>query len=205
MNASHRKIDPIGAGANSSPQAACLDTHEGSQMDRDLEIWFASSILPHQESLTRYLRRLCRCSSEVPDLRQETYIRVCESAVRARPRFPKTFLFTTARNLVIDRFRRQRVVAIQYTPNGISLDIVVDELTPERRLTARQDLLRLRRAFASLPERTRSVIWLRRIDGLSQREAAESLGIDESSLEGHMSRGMRSLEKAVKLSGGSSS
>jgi RNA polymerase sigma factor (sigma-70 family) len=156
-----------------------------------------SAILPHEAALTRYLKRLCRSSDEVPDLRQEAYIRVCESATRSRPRFPKTFLFATARNLVIDKARRERVVSIDYTQDETSLYLSIDELTPERRLAARQDLLQLTRAFDSLPEETRSVIWLRRVAGLSQREAAASLGIDESALEGRMTRGMRSLAKAV--------
>jgi RNA polymerase sigma-70 factor (ECF subfamily) len=172
-------------------------------MDRDLEKWFVSAILPHQAALTRYLKRVCKWSSEVLDLRQETYIRVCESATKSRPRFPRTFLFTTARNLVIDKVRRERVVSIEYTQDAVSLELLsVDELTPERRLAARQDLQQLTLAFDSLPETTRSVIWLRRVAGLSQREAAASLGIDESALEGRMTRGMRSLAKAVVVNGG---
>jgi RNA polymerase sigma-70 factor (ECF subfamily) len=157
-----------------------------------------NAILPHQAALTRYLKRACKSSSEVPDLRQETYIRVCESAAKSRPRFPKTFLFTTARNLVIDQFRRARVVSIDYTRDEVSLDLRIDELTPERRLADRQDLQQLTRAFDSLPEKTRSVIWLRRVTGLSQREAAACLGMVEGALEGHMTRGMRSLAKAVQ-------
>ena len=166
-------------------------------MDRDLEKWFVGAILPHEAALTRYLKRLCKSSSEVPDLRQETYIRVCESATKSRPRFAKTFLFRTARNLVIDKFRREAVVSIQYTPDGILVDFSIDELTPERRLAARQELEQLTRAFDSLPEKTQLVIWLRRVMGLSQRQAAASLGIDESALEARMIRGMRSLAKAV--------
>jgi RNA polymerase sigma factor (sigma-70 family) len=166
-------------------------------MDRELEHWFVSVILPHQAALTRYLNRFCKSSSEVPDLRQETYFRVCESAKKSRPRFPKTFLFTTARNLAIDRLRRARVVSIHYTHDAVCLDLPIDELTPERSLAARQDLQQLTRAFQSLPEKTRSVIWLRRVAGLSQREAAASLGMDEGALEGHMVRGMRGLARAV--------
>jgi RNA polymerase sigma factor (sigma-70 family) len=172
------------------------------QADRELETWFTSEILPHQAALTRYLHRLCKSSSDVPDLRQETYFRVYESAKRSRPRFPRTFLFATARNLAIDRFRRARVVSIHYTEDELSLDRSIDELTPERSLAARQDLQRLTRAFQALPPKTRSVIWLRRVAGLSQREAAASLGMDEGALEGHMIRGMRGLAKAVGCGSG---
>ena len=166
-------------------------------MDCDLKNWFGSAVLPHQVALRRYLRRVCRSSSEVPDLLQETLVRVYESARRSRPRSPKTFLFTTARNLLIDKLRRERVVSIDFASKTTALDVPMDELSPERRLAALQDLQQLTRAFESLPEKTRSVIWLRRVAGIPQREAAAMLGIAESALEGHMTRGMRSLAKAV--------
>jgi RNA polymerase sigma-70 factor (ECF subfamily) len=102
---------------------------------------------------------------------------------------------------LIDKLRRERVVSIDYTPNTISLDLPIDELSPERRLVAIQDLQQLTRAFESLPEKTRSIIWLRRVAGISQRETAAILGIEESALEGHMTRGMRSLAKAVEVNG----
>jgi len=41
------------------------------------------------------------------------------------------------------------------------------------------------------------VIWLRRVEGLSQREASEKLGMKEGALEGYVSRGVRALAKAV--------
>jgi len=58
-------------------------------------------------------------------------------------------------------------------------------------------LQRLKRALSGLPPVTREVIWLRRIEGLSQLEAADLLGIQESALEAHMSRGLRKLERAT--------
>src|SRR5215475_3964030 len=94
-----------------------------SQLDRDLESWFVSAILPHEAALTGFLKRVCKSLTEVPDLRQETYIRVCKRAKQSRPRFPKAFLFATARNLVIDRVRRERVVREEHVPDGIPLEL----------------------------------------------------------------------------------
>jgi RNA polymerase sigma-70 factor (ECF subfamily) len=140
---------------------------------------------------------MCRSAHEVPDLRQETYFRLYESASKSRTRPPKAFLFTTARNLVIDRIRRRHADPVNSVPDVDEPISPVDELTPERRLVASQELQRLARAFDALPERTRSVIWLRRLEGLSQREAAGSLGMDEGALEGHMTRGLRHLAKVA--------
>jgi RNA polymerase sigma factor (sigma-70 family) len=162
-------------------------------MNHPLDQWFANDILPHEAALMRYLYKVWRSPAEVPDLRQETYVRVFESAAKSRPRSPRSFLFATARNLMIDRMRRDRIVSIDYTHDLNALDVPVDQLSPERRLGARQELQCLAEAFDRLPETTRSVIWLRRVEGLSQRQTAEKLGIQESTLEGHMVRGLRTL------------
>lgn len=82
-------------------------------MDEDLDGWFAREILSHEASLVRYLTRMWRNRHETLDLRQEAYIRAYEAAMTARPSSPKSFLFTTARNLMADRARRERVVSIQ--------------------------------------------------------------------------------------------
>ena len=166
-------------------------------VDGELDQWFVTEILPHEAALKRYLNKVWKSPGEIADLRQETYVRVYESGSRARPRSPKAFLFTTARNLMIDKMRRERIVSIDYTQDLHFLDVSMDELTPERRLTAQEELQRLSEAFDCLPDTTRAAIWLRRVAGLSQREAAQALGIEEGALEGHMTRGLRSLAKAI--------
>jgi len=166
-------------------------------MNRELDQWFATEILPHEAALMRYLNRVWRSAAEVPDLRQETYVRVYERAAKSWPRSPKSLLFATARNLMIDRMRRHRIVSIDYIQDLNTLEVSVDDLSPERRLSARQELQCLADAFDRLPEMTRSVIWLRRVEGLSQRQAAQRLEIEESTLEGHMCRGLRSLANAI--------
>jgi len=166
-------------------------------MNSALDHWFATEILPHEAALTRYLRRVWSNQAEVPDFRQEIYIRVYESAVTTRPTAPKAFLFTTARNLIADKVRRERVVSIDYTQDLDSLNVLVDELSPEQRLSARQELRRLSVAFDELSDNCRDVIWLRRVEGISQREAAERLGMPEGTVESHLCRGLRTLMKAV--------
>lgn len=166
-------------------------------MNTELDQWFAREIFPHEPALTRYLNRMWKGSAEVADLRQETYVRIYESAARALPRSPRTFLFATAHNLIVDRIRRRKAVSIAYAREPVSYDSRVDELTPERCLIARHQLQRLTRAFSGLPQVTREVIWLRRVEGLSQLEAARRLGLNEGALEAHMSRGLRNLERAT--------
>src|SRR5262245_19424328 len=166
-------------------------------MTPDLDEWFATEILPHEPALTRFLHRVAPHAAEVSDLRQEIYVRVYENAARGRPGAPKSFLFTTARNLIVDRVRRERIVSIDYTQDLDALNVLIDEISPEQRLSARQELRRLSEALDQLPDACRAVIWLRRVEGLSQKEVAARLGLNEGTVESHLSRGVRVLLRAV--------
>lgn len=163
----------------------------------DLDLWFANEVMIHEAALTRYLRRAWPIASDVPDLRQDVYERVYQSARLTLPLSPRAFLFTTARNLMADRARRSRIVSIDFTQDLDALDVLIDEVSPEQRLNARQELRRLADALDALSEDCRSAIWLRRVEGLSLREAAQRLGMVESTVASHLHRGLRALAKAV--------
>jgi RNA polymerase sigma factor (sigma-70 family) len=173
--------------------------------------WFTEQILSHEASLTRYLNRVWPNMSEIPDLRQDIYVRVYESARNSRPTSPRAFLFATARNLLTDHLRRRRVVSLEATEDVAVFDALVDEVSPERHVGAKQELQSLALAFDALSDKCRRIVWLRRIEGLSQRQTAERLGLREAAVESQLARGMRSLARAVfgandagKEAGGSS-
>lgn len=166
-----------------------------------LDHWFATEILPLEGALTRYLSRVWPNAAEVLDLRQDIYIRVYESARKALPATPKAFLFATSRNLMTDRIRHSRVVSIESTQDFESLNVLIDEISPERRFAAREELRVLAQAFDSLSDKCRSVVWLRRVEGLSQRETAKRLRISEGAVESQLARGMVALSLAVFGSG----
>jgi len=168
-----------------------------AEMDESLNAWFAREVLAHEAALVRYLTRTWPNRDEVPDLRQETYIRVYEAAKKIRPTYPKSFLFTTARHLIIDRARHARVVSIEAAGDLDVLNVLVDEVSPERRLDGRQELKRLADAFRLLPPRCREVVWLRRVDEMSQKEVARQLGISVKTVECHLVKGMRLIADAL--------
>lgn len=151
----------------------------------------------------RYLRRVWPQQDDIHDLRQETYMRVYEAASRARPLSPKSFLFTSARHLMSDRLRRGRVVSIEAVGDLDALNVLIDEVSPERRLDARQVLMRLAEAFDRLPDRCREVMWLRRVEELPQREVAARLNINEKTVEKHVAKGVRLIADYFYGIGGS--
>lgn len=162
-------------------------------MDESLDGWFTREILSHEEALLRYLARTWTNRDDIHDLRQEVYVRVYEAAAKARPLSPKSFMFTTARHLMADRIRRSRVVSIEATADLEALNVLVDEISPEQRASARHEMSRLAEAFDRLPPQCRRVVWMRKVEGFSQRQVAEQLGISEGAVEKQITKGVRLL------------
>ena len=170
-------------------------------MGESVDAWFKREVVVHEAALMRFLRRCWPHAQDLHDLRQETYIRVYEAAARSRPVHAKAFLFTTAKHLVADRMRRQRVVTIDTVGDLETLDVIIDDVSPERRLGARQELRELARAFDQLPAKCRETVWLRRVDRLPQKQVAARLGVTEKTVEKHLMKGMRLLTEALFGSG----
>jgi RNA polymerase sigma factor (sigma-70 family) len=159
----------------------------------NLDNWFVREILPHEAALLRYLARVWPDASEIQDIRHDAYVRILEGAHRLRPTAPKALLFSIARNLMIDRVRSSRIVPIHLPGDLDSLSVLVDEATPERHASIREQLVSVTDAVNRIPAKCREVLWLRRVESLSQKEIAARLGVTERTVEKHMMHAARLL------------
>lgn len=169
-------------------------------MKNDTDKWFEEEILVHEASLTRFLSRSWQDQSEVDDIRQEVYVKVYQAALVELPSSAKSFLFAVARNLLIDKVRRNRIVSIEAVGGWKELDnmgLVSAEISQERALDSRQELQRLAEVLDNLPPRSREVLWLRRVEDMPQRDVAHKLRISEGSVEKALARAMRHLVKGL--------
>ncbi len=161
--------------------------------DATLKAWFFREIFPLEPALTRFIRRNWRNESDVADLRQEVYANVYAAAREHLPLQPKPFLFTTARNHLINKARRVKIVSIEHVADLEALSVAVDAVTPDRHLTARDELRRVQAGLDRLPPRCREVVVLRKVEGLSTREVAARLGVGTDTVERQTVLGMRAL------------
>lgn len=159
----------------------------------ELREWFVREVLPLESVLMQFLQHNWRNRSDVDDLVQDVYVRVCEAALREKPQQTRAFVFATARNLLIDRVRHERVIPIEIADDLESFGVVDDEPDPERSAGSREELRKLWAALDKLPPRCREVVMLRRVEGLPRREIASRLGIVEATVAEHLSKGMSIL------------
>ena len=161
--------------------------------DPTLKAWFFQEIFPLEGALTRFLRRHWREVSEAEDLRQEIYMKVYEAAASGLPSHPRAFLFATARNHLVSRARRDRIVSFDLMADLDTLGLSDELPTPERNVVARDELRRMHRALDRLPPRLREIVKLRKIEGLSSREAATRMNVAPTTVDEQLARAIRLL------------
>jgi RNA polymerase sigma-70 factor (ECF subfamily) len=180
-------------GAQTRRQAAVM-------VAADVNAWFVREVLPLEQALMQFLQHNWRNRSDIVDLRQEVYVRVFEAARKEIPEHPRQFVFSTARNLLIDHIRREQVIPIEAMADPDGMNVALDEPGPDRATMARDELRKLQAALDQLPPRCREAFVLGKIEGLSGQEIAIRMGVTESAVSRHLALGVRLL--AALLHGG---
>lgn len=160
-------------------------------LDHETRVRFvASHVLPHESGLRAWLARLGVRPAERDDVVQEVYCRILRLDTLDHIADARAYLYRTARNVVLEQMRRNRVVSIATMQNLDDLGIADDGPDPETATSARSELTRALKLIKALPERCRRVFELRRIHGLSQMETARALHVSENIVEKETARGL---------------
>src|SRR3546814_13758323 len=85
--------------------------------DDDLEAWFCREVLPLERALTHFIHRNWRVAEDVTDLRHDVYELAIASARKGLPVQTPPFLFTIARNPLINRAKREKIVSFELGPD----------------------------------------------------------------------------------------
>lgn len=153
--------------------------------------WFSQEVQPHEPALRAYLRARFPNLLDCDDLIQETYIRLVRANATGKIHYPKAFLFTTARNVALDFFRRRRVAPAEEITDSNEAFALEERLGVEQLIDRQRELEVLTAAVQALPERCRQVLMLRYIDGFSYKEIAARLGISPETVKVQLVKGMR--------------
>ena len=103
------------------------------------------------------------------------------------------YLFRVATNLVNDRARRAAVRANYVDRLGEDDRLRLDVLDPERLFFGRFAVGMVKDALDTLPERTRAIFILYRLEGMARKEIAQNFGISVSAVEKHIANAMKCL------------
>lgn len=128
--------------------------------------------------------------ADAEDLVQEAFIRAWNHAARWQPGRAafSTWLYRVVVNLGIDQKRRPRHDALEE-----GFDPADDSPSADERIEERQRSAAFRRATVALPDRQRQAIALVYGAGISNKAAAETIGVSVKALESLLIRAKRTL------------
>ena len=157
--------------------------------------WVTEHVIPHEAAVRAWLARTRASQEDIDELIQESYSRLAALESVDHIDRPDAYFFSIARNLLVRRLRRARVVPIEAIAE---IDAFQDDMrpSPEREAGSRIDYRRLLALIDALPERRRRIVRMRKLEGWSQREIAAALGISESIVEKEIYQGVRAVQRA---------
>lgn len=142
----------------------------------------------HRRELQAYLTETVRDADLAADLTQETFLRYARHVGEGEGtvQHVRSYLYRTARNLAIDHVRQQARQRTDAVENRTLAEVADDRPSLEEAAISRQRLTALRDAVDELPDRTRRIFILSKLEGLRQKEVAAALDISESSVRKHL-------------------
>jgi RNA polymerase sigma factor (sigma-70 family) len=157
----------------------------------NLSRWFNDEVQPHESALRSYIRGVFPHLRDIDDLVQESYARLIKTRETGKVSHIKAFLFTTARNVALDIFRRRNVVSIVEVSDLTKVAAIADLPDAGEAASRQQELALLAEAVRGLPERCRQVLTLRLLYGAPTKEIASRLGISDKTVKAQLAKGTR--------------
>ena len=130
---------------------------------------------------------------EAEDLTQDVFVRLLDYKQMLRPDTVKYFLFTIARNIVIDYIRRyykkQEIDSYIYDTMSTSTNETEEKIIGD-------DLMTMERTrLAAMPEQRRLIYTLNRFENKTSPEIANELNLSCRTVENHLFLGRREMRE----------
>lgn len=147
--------------------------------------------------LVRFFRRRGFTIHAAEDGAQEVFVRMLGLEDRSRIDNPEAYLFRVAATVITDRARRDGVRQANRHDCSDDLVLAAEEPSPERVISDRQQLERLRLVLDEMPARRREILMLSRMDGLSYSQLAVRYGVTVSAIEKQMMKAIAHLHRRM--------
>jgi RNA polymerase sigma-70 factor (ECF subfamily) len=162
---------------------------------------FEQEALPHLKSAYNLARWLTRNDQDAEDLVQEAYLRAFKFYHRFRGGDVRPWLLKIVRNAYYT-WGRQNPTG-RFIPFEDTLTIADQEVNdssfanPEEVLIQKSDGLLIRTALEALPSRSREILVLRGVEGMSYNEISIVIGVPSGTVMSTLSRARARLRESI--------
>lgn len=141
--------------------------------------------------LCNFLRQKCEDAFEAEDIAQESFTKLWQNRHKVEDGKETSFLFTIANNLFID-LRRRDAVKLKYVQN---FRTSTNTECPEFSYRSKEFSNYIDSKINSMPEKSRDVFIMNKIDKLTYAEIAERIGLSVKSVEKRMAIALKTYRE----------
>lgn len=169
---------------------------------------FAALVEANQAMVYSLAYRMTGNSEDAADLTQEAFLNAWRGLARFQGQASfSTWLYRLTSNACIDFLRREKrrsALSLTLEPDeeeSRQAEVSDERWSPEALLDRQESLQAVRRALGQLSDEHREVLLLRELEGLSYREIAQALGLEEGTVKSRIARARLALRDFLLQSG----
>lgn len=160
---------------------------------------FDTVYLSYKDSVHSFVARLINSSEVAEEIAQEIFVYLWEKRATIDPdQSLKRFIFVMARNRAIDHIRKHRKTQAMELPQEYADNVTSVDMAPDQSMLERELNLMLNLYLDNMPEQRRAVYRMS-LEGFSNAQIAEKLGITPENVRQHLSRARRDLSALRSL------
>lgn len=170
--------------------------------ENDLIKRFEGIFIAHYPAVKGFIAALLKSEAYAEDLAQDIFARLWtrHDIWAERDGGHSGYIYAMARNAALDFIRKRR----KTSPHGgdfrpEALDGLFSESTPLDPLYAEEIQLLMELAIERLPKRRKRIFRMSRLDGMSNKEIAEALGLSTRTVEHQIYLSLRELRRIIFL------
>jgi RNA polymerase sigma factor (sigma-70 family) len=173
---------------------------EGAPFVPELDSRSTTMTAEFRPMLMRYFSKRLSERAEIEDLVHEVLTRLLRSPRPPQLENERSYVFQTAHRVLIDWLRKRETHHARdhesFDPEAHS----IEDFAVDRVLLGQEELNRAMALLHELPERTRAIFVLRRLEGLRHAEIASQLGVSVSTVEKQMCMALEYLMEGMRRS-----
>ena len=179
-------------------------TASGSGAGRAGDTPLLRAFFERRETLVLFLASRAKCMATAEDLVQDLYLKVAAVDPGSTVTSPVALLYRMASNLLIDQLRSNQRASrrnAQWRLDGrvvVGREEIVNEPPADEVVIVRERARQLAQAVAALPPKMGQAFRLHKLEGLSQAQTAQVMGVSVKMIEQHIQAAIKTLAQMVR-------
>ena len=161
------------------------------------EVNFKNDVLPLKDLIYRLALRITLNNEDAEDIVQDSLIRIWNELKTKDIDNIKAFAITVCRNHALDLVEKKERRNVSF--DSESHDSADYNQSPDRLLEQKEQMASLNRLIDGLPEKQRTAIQLRDIEGRTYKEIAVVMGISEADVKVNIFRARQKIKENLTI------